>query len=191
MPPHIEQAYKKLKLAIILFYDTDTYQIILDYLNHKIPKTPIIPNTIGSYLFGCSNSKDNCSILCVNSIHPNNSNICSYQIWQLINNKLELINDDDSDFAHIYVDTNTDISTINYEPLIKNNVNKFIIVDHDNKPLSETIVLSNNQQINNQKVNTPIKFNSLWLWGLLVFIIILILLSLYSIYNNKPKYTLF
>ena len=92
--PHSDPIYKAfefVKLAVALFYDTDQYSLITDLISNYPSPPHILPNTAGSFLFGCSQSNYGdvtnrfCSPICIQNIPPSKSlslvSCCPHQVW--------------------------------------------------------------------------------------------------------------
>ena len=105
-------AYENVKLFVSMFYGREEYPKILEIMN-KYPKpNKIVPDTIGAFLFGCSQaeygdiSNKFCSPLCLQGILPNEqhagASFCPYQVWVLNESTFEPISDNSSDHAYIF-----------------------------------------------------------------------------------------
>ena len=102
-------AYENVKLFISMFYGRSEYPQIIELMNkYKKPNT-LTPNTIGSFLFGCSQENYGdiknplCSPLCLQGILPNDdSSFCPYQVWLLTDTTFEPITENSSDKAYIF-----------------------------------------------------------------------------------------
>ena len=114
----VKEYYDKVQNYINLSYDIEEQleqqqqeqQYILFLIRQKYRPTFLEPNTVGSYLWGCSQNYYGdvikpCSLLCVNSI-PYDSNMnCQYSIWYY-DKFLEKKTNVSSSKAYIYVTKN-------------------------------------------------------------------------------------
>ena len=107
-------AYENVKLFVSMFYGREEYPKILEIMNTFSKPAKIVPDTIGAFLFGCSQttygdiSNKFCSPLCLQGILPNeagqgSASFCPYQVWVLNETGFEPISDNSSDHAYIFV----------------------------------------------------------------------------------------
>lgn len=116
------------------------YQELAQILSSFPPPTQIEKDTIGSYLYGCSQSNfgdvdRSCALSCVEGFDPNfNTKPCQQQIWQYAQGKLvSLYTSADSTEALIYVDNDfTGLSEAQLEQLRVENVMRISVLVEQN-----------------------------------------------------------
>ena len=106
-------AYENVKLFVSMFYGREEYPKIMEIMNTFAKPNKIVPDTIGAFLFGCSQTSYGdipnkfCSPLCLHAVLPNeptgSSGFCPYQVWTMDSTSLEPISQNSSDSAYIFV----------------------------------------------------------------------------------------
>ena len=191
-------AYENVKLFISMFYGREEYPKIIEIMNKYRKPNTINPNTIGSFLFGCSQENYGdinnrlCSPLCLQSILPNDdSSFCPYQVWILTDTTFEPITENNSDRAFIFYNQNNQIPKFTQSQInllrqqnvrmaqvlkTQDSIHTTIIPmsEIDNLPSVVSTPSSNNPGVVIKQVNNVATVNGTRFFTILIFLILIV-----------------
>lgn len=178
--PQLQISYDNLKSWVDKLYNTENYFLITDSINRKYRPSQLTPNSLGSFLWGCSGNyygdvSKSCSNLCLHSIPFLINENCQYQIWKY-DNVLTKENLAKNDIAYIYTDHSWEGFSKEEKEELKNNGVKYVTTlttENSRNYIKESMKqLEDIQTIggNDTQIKTKTSFNYFYIFLLLTLI---------------------
>ena len=203
--PNVQKAVESIKLAVALLYDTPNYHVITNMISQYPMPSNMKPNTVASFLFGCSLSSGSmnnkmCTPFCANGIpdkRHNNHQCCPYQVWYLNGNKLVPLKPTENKDAYVFSSSAHAFSKDHIKSLEAAGVNRvqLVTIDPANNyqnvdNLRSIYALPRRNEQNQGSTNGPrqIGGGGSWLWLILILAVIVIIAAIWFYSRQNYEY---